>query len=68
MITWFCSASVICNIVASFVVQHEDTHSITEALSLIQHWNPKWCPQNWMVDFCEAEINAQESVFAGDSD
>jgi len=55
-------------VVASFVVQYEDTSSIAEALSLIQHWNPNWCPRNWMVDFCEAEINALESVFPGDSD
>jgi len=55
-------------VVASFVVQCEDTQSIAEALSVIQQWNPSWCPQNWMVDFCEAEINALESVFPGDSD
>ena len=52
-------------VVASFIVQSEDTHSISEALELLKHWNPDWQPRHWMVDFCEAEINALESVFPG---
>jgi len=54
-------------VVASFFVQSEDTQSIAEALSIIHQWNPDWCPLNWMVDFCEAEIHALESVFPGES-
>jgi len=50
---------------ASFIVQSEDTHSISEALQIIKHWNPEWQPNNWMVDFCKAEINVLETTFPG---
>jgi len=50
---------------ASFIVQSEDTRSISEAIQVIKLWNPAWQPENWMVDFCEAEINALETAFPG---
>ena len=53
------------SVVAAFVVQHETTYAITEALELIKSWNPQWSPRWWITDYCEAEINAIESVFQG---
>ncbi|XP_028415032.1 uncharacterized protein LOC114538114 [Dendronephthya gigantea] len=50
-------------VVASFVVQQEDANSIWEALHILQGWNPNWNPDFFMVDFCEAEINAIERLF-----
>lgn len=50
-------------VVASFVVQQEDANSIWEALHILHDWNPTWNPDFFMVDFCEAEINAIERLF-----
>ena len=52
-------------IVGSFIVQDETTQSITEALSIIQQWNPQWKPSYFMTDLCEEEINSKESIFPG---
>jgi len=52
-------------VVATFVTQSEDSGSIAEAVQTIRSWNPDWTPQSFMVDFCEAEINALGSVFPG---
>ena len=52
-------------VVATFVTQYEDSASIREALEVISSWNTTWSPKSCMVDFCEAEINALESVFPG---
>jgi len=52
-------------VVATFVTQSEDSASIAEAVQMIRSWNPEWTPQSFMVDFCEAEINALGSVFPG---
>ncbi len=52
-------------VVASFVMQTEDTRSISEALTIIRDWNPDWQPSNWMVDFSEMEINALNATFPG---
>ena len=50
-------------VVASFVTQNEDSGSIAEALQLIQSWTTDWSPASFMVDMCEAEINALNAVF-----
>jgi len=55
------------SVVASFIVQSEDSFCIAEALQILQDWNPDWHPVHWMVDFSEAEINALESVFKGNA-
>jgi len=55
------------SVVASFIVQSEDSFCIAEALQILQDWNPDWHPGHWMVDFSEAEINALESVFKGNA-
>lgn len=52
-------------VVGSFVVQHENADCICEALRILRGWNPKWKAKYFMVDFCEAEINAIEIVFPG---
>lgn len=52
-------------IVASFVVQLENASAIWEALNVVHDWNPTWNPGFFMVDFCEAEINAIERLFPG---
>lgn len=50
-------------VVASFVTQNEDSGSIAEALQMIQTWTTEWTPTSFMVDMCEAEINAINAVF-----
>ena len=52
-------------VAAVFVAQSENSSIITEALELIRSWNSDWHPSWFMVDFCEAEIQALESVFTG---
>ena len=53
------------NVVATFIVQHETTDAISEALEIIKSWNEHWCPKHFMVDFSHAQINAVEGVFSG---
>ena len=48
--------------VAEFVVETESAESISEALSILKAWNPDWDPPFFMVDYCDAEINAIETV------
>ena len=57
--------NVDCCVVASFVIQQENADFIWEALHILQGWNPNWNPDFFMVDFCEAEINAIERTFPG---
>ena len=52
-------------IVATFVTENETTQSITEALAIIQSWNPDVCPKYGMTDYCNEEIDTVESVFSG---
>lgn len=48
-------------VVAIFASQFENSHTIATALQKIKEWNP----QHFMVDHCEAEINAINSCFKG---
>ena len=50
-------------IVAEFIVQSESAESIKEAIAVLKEWNPEWCPNYFMTDFSEAEIQALESSF-----
>ena len=50
-------------VVAEFIVQSESADCIKEAISVLRQWNPEWCPQFFMADFSEAEIQALESSF-----
>lgn len=54
-------------VVASFVLQSENSNAIWEALQVIKDWNPSWNPGFFMVDFSEAEIHAIERLFPGES-
>ena len=49
--------------VAAFVIQHETTNGIAEALLVIKDWNPNWSPSYFMTDYSEEEIGAIEQVF-----
>ncbi|XP_067934867.1 uncharacterized protein [Watersipora subatra] len=50
-------------IVASFLVSTESQHAITEALHIIKQWNPKWNPDTWMTDYCQAEMSSISVLF-----
>ena len=52
-------------IVASFITQNESSGAIAEALDVLKSWTPDWNPSSFMVDMCEAELKALQSVFPG---
>lgn len=52
-------------VVGSFIIQHETTEAIAEALQTLKQWNQSWKPQFFMTDLSEQEINAVEEVFPG---
>jgi len=52
-------------VVATLVTQNEDSGSIAEALNIIRSCNPEWTATLFMVDFCESEIDALNSVLTG---
>ena len=51
--------------VAEFIVYHETTEAIKEALDIIKSWNPGWQPPYGMTDYDDAEISALEEAFPG---
>ena len=51
------------SIVADFVVQAETIKLISEALQILQNWNPDWKPPCFMTDYSDAEIEPIESTF-----
>ena len=52
-------------VVASIVLEHEDTASLTEALEILRTNNITWQPAAFMVDASEVEINAIHAIFKG---
>ena len=52
-------------VVATFVLENEDTNSIQEALEIIKSWNPDYFPKYFMTDYCNEEIHAIENVYEG---
>jgi MULE transposase domain len=52
-------------VVATFVLQYEDFVSISEALGFLKSWNPNWTPRHFLVDGCESEMKALQTVFVG---
>ena len=50
-------------VVAEFVVQSEAAEYISEAISIIKQWNPKWSPPFFMTDYSEAEQLAINAIF-----
>ena len=52
-------------VVGSFIIQHETTEAIAEALQTLKQWNKSWKPQFFMTDLSEQEINSVEEIFPG---
>lgn len=52
-------------VVATFVTEGETTEHIKAGLKVIKDWNPDFKPLFAMVDCCNEEINAIESLFPG---
>ena len=50
-------------ITGSFATQDETSETLVEALSIIKLWNQNWKPTCFMVDNCEEEITAIETLF-----
>lgn len=50
-------------VVGTFVVLHEDSKSIEEALEIFKEWNPDWKPSYFIVDYSEAEMKAIQTCF-----
>ena len=48
--------------VAEFVTETESADAISEAISILKAWNPDWNPLFVMMDYCEADINARDSI------
>ena len=48
--------------VVEFIVYHETTEAIKEALDMIKAWNPGWHPPYGMTDYDDAEISALEGA------
>ena len=54
-------------IVGTFVYEWESTENITEALNVIEDWNPGWKPLYFMTDYSDEEITSIETLFPGNS-
>ena len=52
-------------VVATFLIQEENSTAIAEALRLLCQWCPAWNPKAFMTVFCPAESKAIRSVFPG---
>jgi hypothetical protein len=52
-------------VVASLIIEGEDTQSLSEALNVLASMNPDWSPKAFMIDSSEIEMNAIASVFKG---
>lgn len=52
---------------AEFIVEHETSQSIAEALTVISSWNQNWNPSNFMIDYSEPELNAISEIFPSTS-
>ena len=51
------------SVVSEFILESETTENISEALQILQNWNPEWNPMFWMCDYSDAEISALECCF-----
>ena len=49
--------------VAEFIVEHETSVLISEALLVISSWNHDWNPSYFMIDYSEPELNAISRIF-----
>ena len=53
-------------VVATLIMEKEDSVSLAEALSKLKDMNPSWKPNNWMIDASDVEENAIKQVFPGE--
>lgn len=51
--------------VCAFVIQHETSACILEALQILKEWNPAWKLNCFLVDFCQEEIKVRCELFKG---
>ena len=52
-------------VVATFVMESEDSESLTEALQKLQDMNPEWKTKSFMVDSSEVEMISIKACFPG---
>ena len=52
-------------VVGSFLTTEETADAIAEGIKKLAEWNTNWRPAFFVSDFCEAQINAIETVFPG---
>jgi len=52
-------------VVAAFVMEHENSSSLSEALQILHEAVPEWNPQAFMIDASEMEASAIKSTFTG---
>ena len=52
-------------VVATLVMEREDSQSLSEALGVVRDMNPNWSPNAFMVDSSEIEMNAISNSFPG---
>ena len=53
------------SVVATFVVEREDSLSVAEALNCIKEMNSNMSPKSFMIDASEIESNAIAMTFPG---
>ena len=58
-------ANVDYQVIGSFAIQNETTESIQEGLQHLKKWNQDCNPKVMLVDYCEEEIKALETLFPG---
>ena len=52
-------------VVGSFIIEEENSQSMTKAINILREWNPNWSPESLMMDNCAAELKAVKSCFPG---
>ena len=52
-------------VIGSFAIQDETANAILEGLQKLKEWNPEWSPKVMLVDYCEEEIQALQTLFPG---
>jgi hypothetical protein len=52
-------------VVATFILESEDSASVAEALMTVRRMNPGFNPKSFMIDSLEIEMNAIKESFPG---
>jgi hypothetical protein len=50
-------------VVATIILQEETEELLTEGLTILKKWNPKWVPHFYMTDKSSVELGAVGAVF-----